>query len=162
MTAKGATIADQADQLAAEAAKATEKAEAARNKAEQAAKRAEERRQAEITAIRRHRLEIYDSSALVAAEREAQLRFRDAVLAGENPIPAFIDWQVEASTRYLLATEAEAARRVLSPGTSPLPTGGPPGMRYHEALQQVIDSALANRVEDFRDELQVQLDAAGR
>lgn len=161
MSAK-ATIADEADQLAAEAAKALDKAQEAEKRAAGAARRAEERREAEVTAIRRRRLETYDGPALIAAERAAQLRFRDAVLAGDNPIPAFIDWQVEATNRYMLATEAEGARRVLAPETSSLPVGGPPGTRYHEALQAVLDSAIANRAEDFRDELQAELDGAGR
>ena len=38
-------------------------------------------------------LEEYDEAALVAAERAAQRRFRDAVLAGENAIAPFVEWQ---------------------------------------------------------------------
>ena len=155
-------VALEADRLAAEAAHAAEVAAAARARAEAAAKKAEDKRQAEITAIRRRRLEEYDDAALQAEERTAQDRFREAVLAGNNAVSAFIDWECLANKRYLLATEAESYRQLLRPDTSPIPTPGPAGRVYQSEVQRIIDHAVANRVEDLRDELQAELDGAGR
>ena len=159
---KVATTAHEAERLAAAAAEAVAKADEARARAEAAAKRAEERRQVEITAIRRRRLDAFDDAALVAEERKARQRFGEAVLANDGAVPAFIDWQVAASRRYLLAVEARQAQAVLEPEAAPLPVGGPPGAIFAEEVQRVIDRAVANAVADFEDTRQAELDAAGR
>lgn len=163
MTPKTATnAAAEAERLAAEAAEAIAKAEAARQRAQEAAQRAEERRHAAVLEIRRTRLATYDEAALQAEEREARAAFEKAVLADEGAVAAFTAWQVAASRRYLLAVDARQAQQILEPGVSGLAVGGPPGHRYVDEVQRVIDRAVANRVEDLREEMQTELDAAAR
>lgn len=162
MTKTATNPAAEAERLAAAAAEAAERAAEAGRVAQEAAQRAEERRQAEIMAIRRRRLDEYDPEALDAEEREAHSRFGEAVLADKGAVAAFVAWQVVASRRYLHAVEARQAQAVLEPDAAPLPVGGPPGQFFADEVQRVIDRAVANGVEDLRDDLQAELDRAGR
>ena len=154
--------AQEAEQLEAQAAKIAAQAEAARARAEEARRLAEERRQAAITAIRRRRLAQFDPAKLTAEEREAEAVFAKAVLSDNGAAAAFLDWQYASSKRYLLATEAEAARQAVEPNAPAIPTGGPSGLTFADAVQRVLNRELANRTEDLRDELQDELDAAGK
>ncbi len=160
--AKVADVAAEAERLRAQAEQAAARAAEATRRAEEAAQRAEERRQAEITAIRRRRLEGYDEEALAVEEREARRAFEEAVLADEGAVAAFVTWQVAASRRYLLASEAKVAQATLEPDAPPIAVGSPPERRFAEEVQRVIDGEVANAVEDLRDDLQAELDRAGR
>ncbi len=160
--AKTANVAAEAERLRAQAEQAAAMAAEATKRAEEAAQRAEERRQAEILAIRRRRLEQFDDKALAAEESKARAAFEKAVLADAGAVSAFVAWQIAAMRRYLLASEARTAQATLEPDAPPIAVGSPPERRFAEEVQRVIDREVANAVEDARDDLQAELDRAGR
>lgn len=152
----------EAERLAAEAAAAAERAAEAKRLADEAARLAEEKRQREIREVRRRRLKQYDPDALEAEVRAARARFEQAVLDDAPSIGAFIEWQTAATKKYVLATEARTSQQVLEPDAPALATGGPSEFDYAAEVQKIIRRAVANKVEDLQDELQAELDQAGR
>jgi hypothetical protein len=152
----------EAERLAAEAAAAAERAAEARRLADEAAARAEKRRQREIRALRERRLAQFDPDVLEREVRDARVAFERAVLADEPSIGLFIAWQTAATKRYVFATEAETCRQVLEPNAPAIPTGGPSEFDYSTEVQKVIRRAVANKVADLQDELQAELDRAGK
>lgn len=161
-TTKINTSHDEADRLADAAAKAVAQANEARARADEAAKRAEIDRQAAITELRRRRLAAFDEAALEVEAKSARARFTEAVRAGDPGLVPFIDWQVALTRRYVVAVEAEQCRVAVAPEHPAIVTGSPSELVYANEVQKVLASTVANKVEDLADELQAELDAAGR
>lgn len=157
-------VATEAEDLARKAAKATEAAAAARARADDAVRRAEERRQADVRAIQRRRLEKFPTAdkANAAEERDAHARLVEAVGADTGVIAAYLGWRAAGMRRYLLAAEAKVAQQTCEPEASPIVTAPPPETTMADALQAILEQELAARRADFDDARQAELDQAGR
>ena len=156
------TTYDEAERLAEAAAKAVAQANEARARADAAAQRAEAERQAAVAALRLARLDAYDEAALETDLKAARASFAEAIRSGEPGLTEFVEWQVTRTRRYVVATEAEQCRAAVAPERPAIVTGSPGEMSYAAEVQRVLDSIVANKVEDLADELQAELDSAGR
>lgn len=152
----------EADRLTALAEEAQRKAAEAQERAQEAARKAEAEHHAALTALRQRRLDEYDETALRAEEEAAAQRFRNAVTDGRPGIVEFVEWQEVVGRHYPLAAEARSIQATLDPDAPAIPTRGPAGEQYADAVQRVVDSLLANRTADFEHARQAEIDGAGR
>ena len=159
---KTLTAAEEAERFADAAAKAIAQANEARAKADAAAERAEAERQAAIAALRLARLDAYDEAALEADLKAGRASFAEAIRSGEPGLTQFVEWQVARTRRYVVAVDAETCRAAVAPERPRIVTGSPVEMSYAVEVQRVLDSIVADKVEDLADALQAELDSAGR
>jgi hypothetical protein len=77
-------------------------------------------------------------------------------------VAAFVRWQAVAARRHVLNLEARVAQQVIEPDASPIFVGSPAEMTYADAVQKVISREVANLTADLTDDLQREIDEAGR
>ncbi len=152
----------EAERLVAEAAEATARADQARARADKANRLAAAQRQAELDAIRRRRLAEFDEAALEADVTAGRHRFAEAVREGDPALSEFIGLQVAMTQRYIVSVEAEQCRAALEPERPRIPTGGPGELNYSDELQRVLTTMAGERVTALQDQMQAELDRAGK
>ncbi len=92
----------------------------------------------------------------------ARRRFAAAVREGEPALSQFVEWQVAVTRRYVTASDAEQCRAAIAPDHLRIVVPGPAELDYATEVQRVLTTVVHERTEALNDELQAELDQAGR